>query len=401
MKNLSPGVRNVVAINAAAAVLGILLGGCGNTQSLHPAPQATIVCWGDSMTEGNAGIADQGRYPALLQQEIGATVINQGVGGQTSTQIGVRQGGVPTYVTVDGGTIPGNGFGVTVTFNSGYEPLTSPNGRVNGSIQGVKGELTLSTFLPQGTFTFTRTSDGDGPVSVTGAPQYVPDKPYSSDAAIFWEGRNNLLNTPAGPWGAKQILSDIAAQVGTVPPGTNYLVLSVLNENDPDERKGGANYSSVLDLNNSLSSTYGSHYLDVRSLLVSSFDQSLPADITDHDYDMPPGSLSAISAQGTLNSDISSTDKSFSVDVTAGTLRMYHTLVIDQESIRILGVNGSTVTAAVRGYGGIMGSHSAGTAVTEHDPTHLNMHGNLIVAKACAAKLASLSAQPAPTQVQR
>lgn len=57
----------------------LLLAGCAG----HPVVQGpnAIVCWGDSMTEGEDGIID----------------------------IGGRQGGVPSYVTVQGGTIPAQG----------------------------------------------------------------------------------------------------------------------------------------------------------------------------------------------------------------------------------------------------------------------------------------------------
>jgi hypothetical protein len=180
------------------------------------------VCWGDSLTYGDHGVVDDGSYPAILLEEVTPKVFNQGIGGQTSTQIGVRQGGIPTYVTVIGGSIPAYGDGsVTVTFPTGYEPLTDPEIDTWGWILGVEGELTLSAALPGGTFTFTRTSVGDSPVSAPGSPQYIPVTPYSSYVSIFWEGRNNLFQTSAGPWGQAQIVSDIAAQVAALPAGRN------------------------------------------------------------------------------------------------------------------------------------------------------------------------------------
>src|SRR5579871_809087 len=254
----------------------VFIGGCSSgqhTQTPPPQPAGSIVCWGDSMTAGGEGVIDQGQYPFMLQQQVGQIVVNEGIGGQTSTQIGVRQGGIPTYVTVAGGMIPAYGQGgVTITFKPGYEPLTSPNGVVQGSILGVKGNLTLSNLLPNGTFTFTRTSPGNAPVAAPGTPQYIPYQPNTSDIPIFWEGRNNILQTTVGPWGAQQVLSDIAAQVAAVPAGKSYLVLSILNENYSAERSGGFFYENVIEFNNSLSKIYGSHYLDIRSLLVNAYD---------------------------------------------------------------------------------------------------------------------------------
>lgn len=380
------------ALNGLGVIsLVVFLTGCGsNTGSTgsHGQGSNAIVCWGDSMTAGNEGITDEGTYPVILQSQIGPVVINEGIGGQTSTQIGVRQGGIASNVTVEGGTIPayGNG-GVTVIFKTGYEPLTSPNGTVRGSILGVEGDITLSDFLPNGQFTFTPIA-GSSPVSAPGTPQFIPDTPYRSYLPIFWEGRNNLMQTVAGPWGQTQILSDIAAQVAAVPPGMNYFVLSVLNENAPKERKGGAVYASVIALDDALSSTYGTHYLDVRSILVNSYNQSSPTDVSDFDNDMPPTSLDAIDAQGTLAGPMSASDTSFSLNVSGGSLRMYQHLIIDQESIFILDVNGSTVTSCIRGYGGVVTSHGAGAAVTAYDGTHLNEQGYAIVARAVAAKLA-------------
>src|SRR6266567_7403548 len=280
-----------------------------------PVDSNAVVCWGDSMTAGNEGVVDQGEYPAILLQYIRHKVINEGVGGETSSQIGVRQGGIPTYVTVDGGVIPSHG-GVTITFKRGYEPLTSPNGSTRGSILGVKGIVTLSATLPDGTFTFTPVPSGGTPVEVTGTPQFIPDTPYAGYLPVFWEGRNNLLKTAVGPWGPDQIMYDIAAQVATVPAGQNYLVLSVINENYPLERLGGQEYATLKKLNQTLSSTYGTHDLDVRSTLVNSSDPSSPVDTTDHEFDMPPSSFAAITAQGTLAGDIGTTDTSFIVNVT-------------------------------------------------------------------------------------
>jgi hypothetical protein len=349
----------------------------------------TIVCWGDSMTEGEEGVTDIGAYPSLLQTAIGPQIANMGIGGQTSTQVGVRQGGVASYVAVQGGTIPAHG-GVTVRFATGYEPVTLPTRTIQGSIAGVEGTISLSGFLPSGIFTFTPVAGSHTPVTVNGNVRFIPVTPYQNYLAIFWEGRNNMFATTAGPSGPAQIESDIAAQVAALPKGLNYLVLPVVNENYPLERKGGANYATVMSLNSTLAATYGTHYLDTRAVLVNAYNPSSPVDVTDHKYDLPPTSLAAITAQGTLAGRIGSTATTFTVNVTAGTLRVSQNLVIDNESIHILAINGSTVTSCTRGYGGVAASHSAGAAVTERDPTHLNKGGYTIVANALESKLATM-----------
>lgn len=379
-------------------ILPVLLAGCGAHSPSGNAVKDpngpvqgpnTIVGWGDSMTAGGEGVTDIGDYPSILQASIGPQIINMGIGGQTSTQIGVRQGGVASYVTVVGGTIPPQG-GVTVTFTTGYEPVTLPTHTVQGSIAGVEGTVSLTGFLPGGTFTFTPVPGSKTPVTVTGTPRFIPDTPYQRYLPIFWEGRNNLFQTSAGPWGPAQIQTDIAAQVASLPPGLNYLVLSVLNENSAAERKGGANYNTLIALNTALAATYGIHYLDVRTPLVNAYDPTSPVDVTDYQYDMIPTSLGAYDGQGTLAAGVGTTDTTFTVNMTTGSLIAYRNLVIDNELIRVTAINGSTVTGCIRGYGGTLASHAAGAAVTERDPTHLNKEGDVIVANAVAQKLASM-----------
>ena len=57
----------------------------------------TIVCWGDSLTEGAGG---QTPWTTTLQNLVGPTykVINMGIGGQTIEQIASRQGSYTTYL---------------------------------------------------------------------------------------------------------------------------------------------------------------------------------------------------------------------------------------------------------------------------------------------------------------
>jgi len=387
------------SICLGSLAVSVLLAGCaGPRSSIGGAAKlgktfvqgpTTIVCWGDSMTAGDDGITDFGSFPALLQTTIGPQVVNMGIGGQTSTQIGVRQGGVASYVTVQGGTIPAHG-GVAVRFATGYEPVTLPTRSLKGSIAGVEGTITLTGFLPSGTFTFTPVAGSHTPVTVNGNARFIPDTPYQSYLPVFWEGRNNLFSTAAGPWGPAQIESDLATQIASLPAGLNYIVMPVLNQNYAGERKGTANYAAVLSINSTLAATYGIHFLDIRSILVNSYNPSSPVDVTDYGYDMPPTSLGAVSAEGTLAASIGITDTSFAVNVASGSLHPYQNLVIDNESIRILAVNGSTVTSCTRGYGGIQASHSAGAAATLRDPTHLNKEGYAIVANAIKNKLATM-----------
>jgi lysophospholipase L1-like esterase len=64
-----------------------------STKDPRTNPKITnIVCWGNSFTE-NAFLAANQRWPTILQTNTGRKVANQGIGGQTSTQIAARANG--------------------------------------------------------------------------------------------------------------------------------------------------------------------------------------------------------------------------------------------------------------------------------------------------------------------
>ena len=347
-----------------------------------------VACWGDSLTIGEEGISDQGAYPQELQKLITLTVENEGISGNTSTQIGVREGGIPTYATAAGGIIPATG-GVTVTFPKGYEPVTSigPAAGTSGTILGVHGVVTYDS--TDSIYTFTRTTPGN-PVSAPGSPQFVVDTPYASYLPVFWEGRNNLTATT-------QILSDIAAQVATVSPGQNYLVLSITNENRQTEWPGGIYYKWIISFNDQLAALYGSHYLDLRKILVDSYDPSTDdsiVDASDYSHDEPPTSLRAIIAYTTLVNSIGPADTIVTIQPITSAVRLIvgDILTIDTganaENVSITAISGDTLTV-VRNYGGVNTSHAAGAPVTVSDQDHFNAQGAQVVANAVAQYLSA------------
>ena len=338
-----------------------------------------VAAWGDSLTVGDLGSIDRGSYPRDLQELIVLPVVNLGVNGQTSTQIGVREGEIPVNVTVTGGTIPASG-GVRISFPTGYEPVTTggPANGVTGTILGVHGRVTLAS----GTFTFTPTTPGSA-VSAPRTPQFVADTPYAGYLPVFWEGRNDYKQQ-------LQVLSDLAAQVAAVPSDQTYLVLSVINGNYPTEWFGCIYYKQIIALNNQLANIYGSHYLDIRKLLVDSYDSTQATDVSDYSHDDVPTSLHSIYGSGTLHDSIGPTDVKFTVNLTSGNLNLLSILTIDTgenaENVQVTAVSGSTVTVT-RNFGGLNSSHAAGAPVTESDALHLNVKGAQIVANAVAGFL--------------
>ena len=76
-----------------------------------------VYCDGDSLTAGAGGGGTT--YPSVLQTLLGAdyTVLNRGVGGENTTTIGARNGGMPMYVD-EAITIPANKDQVTLSVDA-------------------------------------------------------------------------------------------------------------------------------------------------------------------------------------------------------------------------------------------------------------------------------------------
>lgn len=112
----------------------------------------------------------------------------------------------------------------------------------------------------------------------------LADSTHYARPAIIWAGRNNFTSPTT-------VKADIAAMVAALGH-THYLVLSVINRNDTaSEYSGGANYTTITALNADLAALYGSHYVDVRSYLVSLYNPLDAQDVIDHGHDCPPSSL--------------------------------------------------------------------------------------------------------------
>ncbi|PKP69094.1 MAG: hypothetical protein CVT82_12610 [Alphaproteobacteria bacterium HGW-Alphaproteobacteria-4] len=84
------------------------------------AARMPVATWGDSLTVGAGASAPSAAFPAVasgLRSPV-RDIANLGIGGQTSTQIAARQGGVPIAVSLATGSIPGQ-FGAAWNFSQG------------------------------------------------------------------------------------------------------------------------------------------------------------------------------------------------------------------------------------------------------------------------------------------
>jgi lysophospholipase L1-like esterase len=119
---------------------------------------------------------------------------------------------------------------------------------------------------------------------------------------IIWAGRNNYSS-------AATVEADIASMVAALQSvgNTNYLILGIVNGNFSTEYSGGSRgvcnadtgqtgYNQIVDLNCALATTYGSHFLDIRTYMI---DRGLSIagiatssdDQTDYNNDVPPRDL--------------------------------------------------------------------------------------------------------------
>ena len=102
-----------------------------------------------------------------------------------------------------------------------------------------------------------------------------------SEINVFWMGDNNFFD----PEGVK---SDIAKAVAFLSTG-KFIVLGLLNAGS--EPRGSPSYDQITQLNTDLAAAYPDNFLDIRTILVASYDPSSPQDIADHGNDVPPASL--------------------------------------------------------------------------------------------------------------
>lgn len=122
-----------------------------------------ISCWGDSKTEGNqdgTGVTYPNELQTLLTNaNVNATVNNFGCGGEYSSEVAQRQGGLP--LTVQPFTIPADTTKVNITLN-GRLRIASKHKFNPCYINGVEGNIIHDwSDSSQKTFTFQRAKAGN------------------------------------------------------------------------------------------------------------------------------------------------------------------------------------------------------------------------------------------------
>ena len=295
LTSLAPGTRYVFQV-VSASPAGVSMFGADLTGF-------TIWAWGDSQTLGGAD-GSRNNYPAYLSADLQVPVANEGVGGDTSTQIAQRMLATPA------------------SFSAG-------------------------------------------------------------NCHVIWSGSNN-------PSQGGQILSDIGSMVNALSAPKCFLVLGVINQ--LISPVGSPIYNSIISANTSLGSQYGNNFLDIRQVVVNAYNPALPLDVASHARDLPPSSLMAVEALGTITSGaLDSASCVFSLS--SGTQGNGTVVIVDSETILINNVsNNQNVTDCNRGYNGTVAtSHAANATYSKIDGVHLGANGLQFVASQVATWFRSQS----------
>ena len=150
---------------------------------------------------------------------------------------------------------------------------------------------------------FTVSQGNSGETSAQIATRMLADTLYVNDVQVIWAGRNDISNA-AQTVNSSSILSNVASMVAAAQARSGkYIVISVTNANigNPrgslgytnSEASGTTIYNAVIAVNNTLASLYGSHYLDLRSLIVAQGAFGDSNDQADRLLDVPPRNLMA------------------------------------------------------------------------------------------------------------
>ena len=240
-----------------------------------------VNCWGDSLTRGvGGGDYNTKTYPAYLQNFLGSDYVvnNLGVGGEPSETIGFREGGITGYVQPC--TIPSSGsVNIEIKSDSGsklYPMAQTPNTLTGGGVNPIKvngiiGDLSYDS--TNRTVVFTRKDSGTESILNKPTPIFTNGmKEYADGIKIIWAGTNNKIKIAKSDWnmgtlsyylnGAGDYIDNVLNDIDNIIGGTqNYIVIGMTSKTYMPE---------VESINKVMAHKYGKHFLDVRTLLLTS-----------------------------------------------------------------------------------------------------------------------------------
>lgn len=172
------------------------------------------------------------------------------------------------------------GLRYSVTDTAGMVPLVVFWGESYFQGVGATGDSILTTRFQNISNMYAYNRGVGGETSTQIKTRFLAQPELRDRIQVFSAGRNNFNQTQI-------VLADIREMVDSVKKRHNrYVVLSV--PNGGGEPSGGTQYNQIKAINDSLAIEYGEHYLDWRAYIVSQYDPSIPADVTNHSQDIPP-----------------------------------------------------------------------------------------------------------------
>ncbi|SDG43364.1 hypothetical protein SAMN04487996_118181 [Dyadobacter soli] len=261
--------------SGAAALSTMLLSSCDNLLDKIIPPKKdnrdkTLAFFGDSLTAGTGGTRPFGEWVGDVFTE--RPVFSDGINGQVSLSIAVRQGGIPITLSVEGGKFNG-AKPVVVTKISTWFLSTWLDEDVysrTGTLAGVKCTITRK-FLPdvgerylvepvlRTDTELTAETPAEEPVDT----EIPDDSVFELDDAtrlrtatqILWYGRNDIGEGKP----VDGILSAIKSSIDYITEPRRYLVLGIMLASS--EHKGTDGFAKVTALNDELAMLYRDSYV--------------------------------------------------------------------------------------------------------------------------------------------
>lgn len=215
----------------------------------------------------------------------------------------------------------------------------------------------------------------------------VQNAPYTyDDWYSIWAGRNDVSQSIP----QATLLANIASMVALLNPGGRFDVMAIINSEA--EPSGSANYATILSDNATLAALYPG-YVDIRSILIAAYNAANLVDVQDHTNDIPPYTLRAVTASGTMSAAVASTVtcSTTAIAMPGGTtLATYDVVLIDSEYILITAFSGANITGCTRGYAGsTAATHTTSSSFKVTDYLHLGYNGYQLVASTIGSWIAA------------
>ena len=206
---------------------------------------------GDSLTAG-AGSTNGGNLSNLFQADFSDYfVVNDAIGGQTSTQILSRQGGVPIVLSVEGNALNGQSQKLITSLSSNFlSTLADESGR---AVSGRINEKQVIVSENADNYSLRAVDPYDTSV-VQANSVFIPNAAdnYKNAVNVFWIGRNDASYSG--------LLSRFTQALNVLGTSKRFIAIGILPQTD--EVIGNEQYNNIIAFNNSLRSAYPHNYVE-------------------------------------------------------------------------------------------------------------------------------------------